>query len=31
MFTSAPPKFVQRLITAWAKLAKQQWFSVQDF
>ena len=29
--TTAPPKFVQRLITARAKLVKQRWFSVQDF
>ena len=29
--TTAPPKFVQRLITARAKLAKQRWSSVQDF
>ena len=27
----APPKFVQRLITAQAKLAKQRWSSVHDF
>ena len=29
--TTAPPKFVQRLITARAKLVKQRWLSVQDF
>ena len=29
--STAPPKFVQRLITARAKLVKQRWFSVQDF
>ena len=31
MLTTAPPKFVQRLITTRAKLVKQRWFSVQDF
>ena len=29
--TTAPPKFMQRLITARAKLVKQRWFSVKDF
>ncbi|WAR20086.1 SI1L2-like protein [Mya arenaria] len=29
--TTTPPKFVQRLITARAKLAEQRWSSVQDF
>ncbi|WAR10843.1 hypothetical protein MAR_035919 [Mya arenaria] len=29
--TTAPPKFVQRLITARAKLVKQRWSTVQDF
>ena len=29
--TIAPPKFVQRLITAWAKLSKQRRPRVQDF
>ncbi|MPC60015.1 hypothetical protein E2C01_054049 [Portunus trituberculatus] len=29
--TTAPPKFVQRLIAARATLAKQRWSSVQDF
>ncbi|KAH3779936.1 hypothetical protein DPMN_157745 [Dreissena polymorpha] len=28
---TAPPKFVQRLITARAKLAKQRLSSIQDF
>jgi len=27
----APPKFVQSLITAMAKLVKQRWSSIQDF
>jgi len=31
VFTTAPPKFVQRLMTARAKLAKHRWSSVQDF
>ena len=29
--TTAPPKFVQRLITVRTRLAKQRWSSVQDF